>query len=413
MLSVGLLNAPLLFLTQLMFFLQNDLFNAHRLILHRESMKAGKHGFISFEYVQRILTHGARDFEYFSMKNNHYIVVANEFSQLITHNAASSPKRVSISNDYEVDSIIYWWSGRFFVEWQRIPTNGAVRWSSFQGPNKETFLAVANSRSQALIYVYDQIKGLFKPTAVQGVNPVASNSIIPDVRSVKAFSLGNITYLAVANFNESGGSNVFKVNFTYNSLPAAGKTIDEKLKISLSYVKDKLNAFKIRVDRMKQILLHVMTTDRNQTVYGTNTFKDITINNFKANNIIYTQNAVNNPIERAVRQAMRLKQNLTRQNDLLTKLQRRLDDTITKTGTHNITGTKIFTGKVTFKNVTAQDVTVGTIDGVNVTDFAKRVWSKSKPQKITGKNVFLTDVNMLKHINITGKCVLFINLNVK
>ena len=374
-------------------------------------MAAGRHGFISFEYVQRILTHGARDFEYFSMKNNHYIVVANEFSQLITYNTVSDPKRVSISNDYEVDSIIYWWSGRFFVEWQRIPTNGAVRWSSFLGPKKETFLVVANSRSQALIYVYDQIKGLFKPTAIQGVNPVSSNSIIPDVRSVKAFSVGNNTYLAVANFNQSGGSNVFKVNFTYNSLPAAGKTIAEKLKMSLSYVKEKMNLLKIRINGMKKFLHNVMTTDGNQTVYGKNTFQNLTINNLKAKNIIYTRNAVNNPIERAVRQAMQLKQNLTMQHGLLMKLQRRLDDTVTKSGIQNVTGTKIFTGKVTFKNVTARNVTVGTIDGMNVTDFAKRAWSKSKPQRITGKNFFLTDVNLLKNVNIKGKFALFIILN--
>ena len=374
-------------------------------------MKAGRHGFISFEYVQRILTHGARDFEYFSMENNHYLVVANEFSQLITYNTASNPKRVSISNDYEVDSIIYWWSGRFFVEWQRIPTNGAVRWSSFQGPNKETFLAVANSRSQALIYVYDQIKGLFKPTAIQGVNPVSSNSIIPDVRSVKAFSVGNITYLAVANFNQSGGSNVFKVNFTYNLLPAAGKTIAEKLKISLSYVKEKMNSLQIRIDEMKQFLLRVMSTDGNQTVYGKNTFQNVTINSLKAKNIIYIQTAFNNPIERAVRQAMRLKQNLTMQNDYLMKLQKRLDDTVTKSGAQNVTGTKIFTGRVTFKNLTAQNLTVGTLDGVNVTDFVKRAWSKSKPQRITGQNFFLTDVNMLKDVKVTGKCALVINRN--
>ena len=26
--------------------------------------------------------------------------------------------------EFNVDSVIYWWTGKMFVEWQRIPTEG-------------------------------------------------------------------------------------------------------------------------------------------------------------------------------------------------------------------------------------------------------------------------------------------------
>ena len=194
--------------------------------------------YISFEYVQRILTHGARDFEHFEMKKHHYIVVANEVSQLISYESdpITKSKKQLITSDYEVDSVIYWWSGRFFVEWQRIPTNGAMKWNAFSGPNGEQFLVVANSKSQAVIYVYDYRIGLFKPTKMQGVSPFPNSPHIPDVRSVKAFSSNGETYLAVANYNQSGGHNIFKLNFTYNGLLKPTQTVEEQLRAALNDV---------------------------------------------------------------------------------------------------------------------------------------------------------------------------------
>ena len=181
--------------------------------------------------------------EYFEMKNHYYIVVANEFSQLISYKSdqITKSKRRVIVNDYEVDSVVYWWSGSFFVEWQRIPTSGAMKWEAFTGPMGEQFLVVANSRSQAVIYAYDHQSGLFKPTGVQGVNPFPNSAHIPDVRSVKAFSLNGWTYLTVANFNKSSGNNLFRLNFTYNDVPKAGPSVDEKLLVSINEIKARMN----------------------------------------------------------------------------------------------------------------------------------------------------------------------------
>ena len=218
------------------------IYNASILYLLREKSSAGSVLYISFEYVQSILTHGARDVEHFKIKKHHYIVIANEYSQLISYETDETTKSKSriILNDYEVDSIIYWWSGSLFVEWQRIPTSGAMKWDAFNGPGGEQFLVVANSKSQAVIYIYDHCIGLFKPTNLQGISPFPNSNHLPDVRSVKAFSFYGKTYLAVANFNESGGYNIFKLNFKYADLPNAGPTVHDQLSASLNEVVTKL-----------------------------------------------------------------------------------------------------------------------------------------------------------------------------
>ena len=75
-----------------------------------------------FKLYQRLETHGAKDFEYFTFENNHYLVVANEYTYLTSVDAETgAPMKVK---EFNVDSVIYWWTGKMFVEWQRIPTEG-------------------------------------------------------------------------------------------------------------------------------------------------------------------------------------------------------------------------------------------------------------------------------------------------
>jgi len=59
-----------------------------------------------------------------------------------------------------------------WVEWQRIPTNGAVKATFFLSDFGDPMLVIANSKAHATIYTYDVIKGIFKPTVVQGSNVI-------------------------------------------------------------------------------------------------------------------------------------------------------------------------------------------------------------------------------------------------
>lgn len=362
--------------------------------------------YISFEYVQRILTHGARDFEHFEMKRHHYIVVANEFSQLITYEidqSSKSKKRV-IANDYGVDSVIYWWSGKYFVEWQRIPTAGAMRWSAFTGPDGTQLLTVANSKSQALIYVYDPRIGLFKPTKVQGVNPYPYSSHIPDVRSVKTFSVNGQAYLAVANYNQSGGHNIFKLNYEYKDIPAAGPTVEQQLRKSLDDISTRVAQIKVTSMNIEKALEGMMTVDGAQTAWGNFSFENITIKTLRVKgNVIYRKESKNNPIEKAVAKAMELKEKLAIHEKTLKEIERRLNDSVSTKGSSVIIGEKIFAGDVVFNDMKVNEVEVGKINGVNLTDLSERAWSKSKPQLITGKHVFMNEVKMLEDIRVNGK----------
>ena len=65
-----------------------------------------------FSLYQRIGTHGARDFEYFSFDGHHYLAVANEYTQVKSMDVNTG--KPVVVNDYYINSVIYWWTGIFF-----------------------------------------------------------------------------------------------------------------------------------------------------------------------------------------------------------------------------------------------------------------------------------------------------------
>ena len=122
-----------------------------------------------FKLYERLEMHGAKDFEYFTFKNNHYLVVANKYTYLARVDAVTgAPVRVK---QFNVDSVIYWWTGKMFVEWQRIPTEGAVRRHFFTIDNGDPMLGVFNTKSIAIIYTFNLLRGFFKPANKQGLSP--------------------------------------------------------------------------------------------------------------------------------------------------------------------------------------------------------------------------------------------------
>lgn len=57
--------------------------------------------------------------------------------------------------------------GTMWVQWQLIPTYGAVKWSYFTSPFGDPMLIVSNTRAPAVILTYDPLRGLFVPTQQQ------------------------------------------------------------------------------------------------------------------------------------------------------------------------------------------------------------------------------------------------------
>ena len=75
---------------------------------------------------QTLQTRGAFDLEYFSIANKHYLAVANHYD-----------------GTARLDSTVYQWNGKLFVDFQKLSTNGANHFTYFKIYG-EKYLAVAN-----------------------------------------------------------------------------------------------------------------------------------------------------------------------------------------------------------------------------------------------------------------------------
>ena len=84
-----------------------------------------------------------------------------------------------------------------WVQWQLIPTYGAVKWSYFKSSYGHPMLVVANTKAQPTILTYDPLRGLFKPTAEQGNINLTSIWMLPFI--MLATGLQSSHVLALVN----------------------------------------------------------------------------------------------------------------------------------------------------------------------------------------------------------------------
>ena len=96
---------------------------------------------------QTLQTRGAHDLKYFSIANKHFLAVAN------FHDGT-----------YRLDSTVYQWNGKLFVDFQKLSTNGASHVTYFK-VNGDSYLAVANyhdgSTSSIKSVIYKWSSGKF------------------------------------------------------------------------------------------------------------------------------------------------------------------------------------------------------------------------------------------------------------
>ena len=141
------------------------------------------HDSSQFVLHQQIPTHQARDVESFEISGALYLAVANH----------AKPDGAGL--DYSIDSVIYKWDGREFVEYQQIPTTGAIDFEHFK-VNRYNFLAVANAldgittRVDSTIYYFDSLTKQFKH--LQSIPTIGA-------ADWEHFEINGDHYLAVAN----------------------------------------------------------------------------------------------------------------------------------------------------------------------------------------------------------------------
>ena len=136
-----------------------------------------------FTLHQKISTQKARDVESFEISGVSYLAVANH------------AKTVSLKLDYNINSVIYKWDGSNFVEYQQIPTKGAIDFEHFKIQQYD-LLAVANvfdgltTRVDSTIYFFDSNTELFR--SLQSIPTIGATDW-------EYFEVNGDHYLVVAN----------------------------------------------------------------------------------------------------------------------------------------------------------------------------------------------------------------------
>ena len=130
---------------------------------------------------QTLQTRGAHGLEYFSIADKHFLAVANHYDRWT----------------YRVDSTVYQWNGKLFVDFQKLSTNGAIHFTFFK-VNGEHYLLVANFRdgstysTKSVIYKWSSgTFNRFQDISTEGA------------RGCTAFEIHGDTFIAFANHYSS------------------------------------------------------------------------------------------------------------------------------------------------------------------------------------------------------------------
>eukprot|EP00039_Didymoeca_costata_P024766 m.11398 g.11398 ORF g.11398 m.11398 type:complete len:626 (+) comp4436_c0_seq1:204-2081(+) len=128
----------------------------------------------SFHKYQEISTVGARDCKHFTIGDDHYLAIANNYD----------------GENHTIDSVLYKWNGTYLEKHQSFPTEGANTFEFFES-NEHAYLVVANFHSSSQVY---QWNGTFFDEF-----QTIESSVAKDWRH---FVIDSIDYLAVANYEE-------------------------------------------------------------------------------------------------------------------------------------------------------------------------------------------------------------------
>ena len=129
---------------------------------------------------QTLQTRGGNDLEYFSIANKHFLAVAYHYD-----------------GTHRLDSTVYQWNGKLFVDFQKLSTNGATHFTYFKILG-ENYLAVANHydgstySTKSVIYKWSSGKfNRFQDIPTEGA------------LGCTAFVIKGDTFIAFANYYNS------------------------------------------------------------------------------------------------------------------------------------------------------------------------------------------------------------------
>ena len=193
---------------------------------------------------QALQTRGGNDLEYFSIANKHFLAVANyydgthrldstvyqwngklfvDFQKLSTKGASHftyfkilGERYLAVANHYDgsthsIKSVIYKWSSGKFNRFQDIPTEGAVGCTAFV-INGDTFIAFANYYNSQ--HKHSVQSTVFKWSGGRFVKLQSLQTYGP--KDVKSFNVNGHTFLVFANQYSGNKSNIDSFIYKWN-----------------------------------------------------------------------------------------------------------------------------------------------------------------------------------------------------
>ncbi|XP_078607721.1 uncharacterized protein LOC144879805 isoform X1 [Branchiostoma floridae x Branchiostoma japonicum] len=349
-----------------------------------------------YELYQNFHTCGASDFEHFEMGGHHYLAVANQLKDITM---TAHPHSSHVYRQYQIDSVIYWWTGSQFIEWQFIPTIGITQWESLRLPNNEVVLIAANSQGPMVLYQYDE-SGQFLPVPLEVALPT-------HVSMVQAITIQQRFYLVTVSSRNSTQSNVFRLEFSGQQEETAEEKVLDEARMMVKKLSEKTEELQGRVKKLRNHFDKIMTLPDDQTVTGNHEYEYVEVEHLIVQNLKIVrppkpETATN--LGSTKLDLSSLEEGVSRTGKMLGDIQEKMKDVVMMTdGPSIVKGTKTFAKDITVEELIVEEVTTsGLVNGVDFVELDRSVVKMTGDQEIRGNLIIHGDVHVAGDVLVNG-----------
>ncbi|XP_038063895.1 uncharacterized protein LOC119734461 [Patiria miniata] len=337
--------------------------------------------------VQTLATSAPVGIETFYMNGDYYLAVAN-YQQV-------SPDGVI---DNRTDSVIYWWTGVQFIEYQRIPTQSATQWEDVELPNGEILL-ILSSFQDVTIYEFS-VNAEWVPSDEQFTD-IPSVRGVAFVQSIEApdglFVVVTDSQLQSSDY-WNGTTNVFKVVPSQELPYVAPVSATTKCLRSL---KDRLDSATSSINDLNDKLEGTLKLTGDQDVVSKLVFRGVVVaeQTQKVKNLTINQDYSFNIEQPVIDNSVSI-------DNTLERLLPRKDDVVTISGVENITSPLVFTQTLLSENTTVVTTTTSNdqINGIDIPNLNDTLVKLTGDQTIDGKVTFGKNVSLSNaHLHVNGE----------
>ncbi|XP_022093540.1 uncharacterized protein LOC110980838 isoform X2 [Acanthaster planci] len=336
--------------------------------------------------VQTLATSAPKDIEAFLMNGNHYLAVAN-YQQV----------RADGVIDTKTDSVIYWWTGLQFIEYQRIPTQRATQWEQVELPNGEILL-ILSSGQNVTIYEFNMEAEWVTAEAQYTKDPsIEGDAVVEGIEAADGLFLVIGHSQAESSDYSNGTTNVFKIIASLQ--PQYIAPVDATTRC-LRSLETRIDSLSSAIDDLDDKLNNTLKLTGNQEVFSKLDFKGniSTERTLNITNLTVVEEYSFN-LERAI-----IDDGVSIENKLQT-LRPQKDDVVTIGGEEDISSLLLFTQTVLSDNTTvvSTTTTANRINGIDIPNLNNTVVKLTEDQTIVGNVTFSKNVSLLNsHLHVEG-----------